>query len=109
MNMPPPVGSQSFREHTKAILRAANDVAERLIKDAAQKIYNSKTEDGEEILETAVSCDGTWQRKEFTSLHGCVTVISMENGQMLDIEPLSKVSKACKKHVSFQHWCQSNY
>jgi hypothetical protein len=36
MNMPPPVGSQSFREHTKAILRAARDVAEQT-KDAVQK------------------------------------------------------------------------
>jgi hypothetical protein len=32
----------------------------------------------------------------FTSSHGCVTIISMENGKMLDVEPLSKVSKACK-------------
>jgi hypothetical protein len=52
-------------------------------------------------VETAVSCDGTWQRRGFTSLHGCVTIISMENGQMLDIKPLSKVSKAWKKHASF--------
>jgi hypothetical protein len=37
MNMPPPVGSQPFREHTKAILRAAKDVAEQTIKDAEQK------------------------------------------------------------------------
>ncbi|CAB4017088.1 Hypothetical predicted protein, partial [Paramuricea clavata] len=57
------------------------------------------TEDGEDILETAVSCDGTWQRRGFTSLHGCVTVISMGNGQMLDVEPVCKVSKACKKQL----------
>ncbi|CAB4033990.1 Hypothetical predicted protein [Paramuricea clavata] len=58
-------------------------------------MYNSKTEDGEDIVETAVSCDGTWQRRGFTLSHRCVTVISMENGKMLDVEPLSKVSKAC--------------
>jgi hypothetical protein len=39
------------------------------------------SEDGEDILETAVSFDGTWQRRGFTSLNGCVTVISMENGK----------------------------
>ena len=37
MNMLPPVGSQPFKKHTKAILRAAKDVAEQTIKDAAQK------------------------------------------------------------------------
>jgi hypothetical protein len=68
-------------------------------KGCSTEIYNSKTEDGEDILETAVSCDGTWQRRGFTSLNGCITVISMENGQMLDVEPLSKVSKACKKKL----------
>ena len=76
-NMPPPVGSKPFRQHTKAMLRAAKDVAEQTIKDAAQEISNSRTEDGEDIVETAVSCDGKWQRRGFASLHGCVTVISM--------------------------------
>ena len=98
MNMPPPVGSKPFREHTKAILRAAKDVAEQAIKDAAQEIYECKTEGSGDIVETAISCDGTWQRRGFSSLHGCVTVISMENGKILDVEPLSKVCKACKKH-----------
>jgi hypothetical protein len=56
MNMPPPVGSKPFREHTKAKLRAAKYVAEQTIKDAAQEIYEFKTEDGEDIVETAVSC-----------------------------------------------------
>jgi hypothetical protein len=45
--------------------------------DAAQEISNSKTDDGEDIVETAVSCDGKWQRRGYCSLHGCVTVISM--------------------------------
>jgi hypothetical protein len=33
-----------------------------------QEIPNSKTEDGEDIVETAVSCDGKWQRRGFASL-----------------------------------------
>lgn len=31
-------------------------------------------------------------------MHGCVTAISMETGKVLDVEPLSKVCKPCKKH-----------
>jgi hypothetical protein len=41
---------------------------------------------------------GTWQRRGFSWLLGCETVISMESGNILDVEKLSKVCKACKKH-----------
>lgn len=84
MNMPPPVGTKPYNDHTKAILRAVKDVAEKTTKDAAEEIFNSKSQNGEEIVKTGVSCDGTWQRRGFSSLHGCVTAISME--------------KDCKKH-----------
>ena len=50
------------------------------------------------FAKTAVSCDGTWQRRRFSSLHGCVTVISMESDKILDFEPPSKVCNECKKH-----------
>ena len=34
----------------------------------------------------------------YASLHRWVAVISMENGKVLDVEPLSKVCKVCKNH-----------
>lgn len=88
MNMPPSVETKSFSAHTKAILRAAKDVAEQTMKEAVQEIYNSKSKKDGDIVET---CDGSWKRRGFSSLHGCVTVISMENRKNLDVEPLSKV------------------
>ena len=122
MNMPPPLGTKPFARHTKAILRAVKDVAESSINDAAKEIHNSKSQDDDEIVKTAISCDGTWQRRGFSSLHGCVTAISMETGKILDIEPLSKVCHPCKKHegkedtVESRLWkaehapkCKSNY
>ena len=85
MNMPPPVRTKPYSKHAKTILRAAKDVAERTTKDAAQEIFTSKIQNGEEIAKTAVSCDAIWQRWGFSSIHGCVTVISMESGKILDI------------------------
>ena len=35
------------------------------------------------------SCDGTWQRRGFSFLNGCVTAISMDTRKILDV--LSKV------------------
>ena len=85
MNMPPPVRTKPYSKHTKTILRAGKDVAEKTTKDAAQEIFTSKIQNGEEIAKTAVSCDVIWQRRGFSSIHGCVTVISMGSGKILDI------------------------
>ena len=68
------------------------------MKDAAQEIHNSKTKECDNIVETAVSCNGTWQRRGYASMYGCVAVISMENGKVLDVEPWSKVGKVCKNY-----------
>ena len=45
----------------------------------------------------AVSCDGTWQRREHSSMNGCVTTLSTENGKCLDVEVLSKVFHGCQR------------
>ena len=45
-----------------------------------------------------VSCDGTWQKRGFSSLNGCVTAISMEIGKGLDVEVLSPSCKQCQDH-----------
>ena len=97
MNMPPPVNLKAFEHHNKAILRAIKDVAEETMNDAAQEIHNlsSAEVDEQEALKTSVSCDGTWQKRGFSSLHGWVTVISMETGKVLDIEPL----QCCREYL----------
>ena len=46
------------------------------------------------IKDVEVSSDGTWQRKVYSSLNGVVTVISIKNGKILDIEPISRTYKA---------------
>ena len=99
MDMPQPVNPRAYSYHTKAILRATKDVAELTIKDAVEELHNVKSNEVDEngVLKTAISCDGTWQRRGFSSLNGCVTAISMETGKILDVEPLSKVCHTCKK------------
>lgn len=99
MDMPQPISARAYSYHTKAILRATKDVAESTIKDAVEELHNLKSYEVDDngVLETAISCDGTWQRRGFSSLNGCVTAISMETGKILDVEPLSKVCHTCKK------------
>ena len=61
------------------------DVAEQL------KGPNNDTNDA------AVSIDGTWQRKGFTSTLGVVTAISVDNGKVLDCVILSRSCKGCTR------------
>ena len=37
-----------------------------------------------EVEDVAVSCDGTWQRWEFSSLNAVVTVLASDTGKCVD-------------------------
>ena len=52
--------------------------------------------DGDEICNILVSCDGTWQKRGFSSLFGAVFVIAYETGKVLDYIVLSKHCYGCK-------------
>ena len=43
------------------------------------------------VANAAISADGTWQRRGYSSLNGAVTIIGINNGKCLDFEVLSKV------------------
>jgi len=76
-------------------------------------------------MDINVSCDATWARRGFSSLHGVVIVISLETGQVLDYEVLSRKCSACQHKAlenldvesqEFQDWyenhlpdCQANF
>ena len=50
------------------------------------------------ITDTAVSSDGTWQRRGYSSLNGAVVAISMETGRVLDVENYeSLLQSMCRK------------
>ncbi|GFT76882.1 hypothetical protein TNCV_1817751 [Trichonephila clavipes] len=46
-----------------------------------------------------VSADGTWQRRGHSSLNGCVAVLSIDTGKVVDLEVMSKW---CKETVTYQ-------
>ena len=73
------------------LIVATKDVAETTIQDACQELRGDSTG----IMDAAVSCDRSWQRRGYSSLNGVVTTISMRNGKALDIEPMSRACKAC--------------
>ena len=94
MNMPPPPQPTAYRACNIALAKAAKTVAVKTMKDAANGLRNNQLK---EVNQCAVSCDGTWQRREHSSMNGCVTTLSMENGKCLDVEVLSKVCHGCQR------------
>ncbi|GFV48544.1 uncharacterized protein TNCV_5068291 [Trichonephila clavipes] len=63
------------------------------MKEAALEIRSNETDT--EFSQCGVSVDGTWQRRGYSSLNGCVSVISIDSGKVLDVEFMSKVCRLC--------------
>ena len=51
--------------------------------------------DEQDILDAAISFDGTWAKQGFTSLTGVVFAISVDTGEILDYHVLSKSCLKC--------------
>ena len=85
MNMPKPMTVKNFDRSVKVISKKVEEVAEKSMAEAAAEI-SSKVETEEKIADTDVTCDGTWQRRGFSSLNGCYIAMSLDMGKILDTE-----------------------
>ncbi|GFT92209.1 uncharacterized protein TNCV_1679031 [Trichonephila clavipes] len=69
-----------------------------------------------DVAESGVSVVGTWQRRGHSSLNGCVAVLSIDTGKVLDLEVMSKWCRNCNtsksseksKHIK-KHQCSCNH
>ena len=93
MNMPPPPKPSAYSACNDALSIAAKTVATDVMRDAGKELHHDSDS---EVVQCGVSCDGTWQRRGYSSLNGCVTTISMEMGKCLDVEILCKVCHTCQ-------------
>ena len=98
MNMPKPLGKKAYRETSKTIGQHIKSIAKKSMTDAAAEIRRAKNANEDAVVNCPVSCDGTWQRWGYYSLNGCITVISIDSGKVLDAEPMSRSCKQCQLH-----------
>ena len=94
MNLPPPANPKSYNHCNNALANAAKNVALSTMKEAGMELHKDCND---EVVPCRVSCDGTWQRRGYSSLNGCVTTISADTGKCIDVEVLSKVCHGCKR------------
>lgn len=110
----PQLSHTSYKNHQKKLLKVVADVAENSMSKAAEEVIAKREGD-----ECGVSVDGTWQRRGYTSLNGCVAALSINTGKVLDIEVMSSYCVVCKKLQRMQgieretltadHVCQCNF
>ncbi|GFV60407.1 uncharacterized protein TNCV_3470421 [Trichonephila clavipes] len=63
--------------------------------DEVRKLKNTS-----DVAECGVSVDGTLQRRGHSSLNGCVVVLSIDTGKVLDLEVMSKWCRNCNTSKS---------
>ena len=66
----------------------------KITEDAANELHQ---ENSNEMTKCGVLCVGTWQRRGYCSLNGCVTTLSIDTGKCLDVEIRTKVCRGCQK------------
>ena len=70
--------------------------------DAVTELREKKKIAVGETFDVAVSCDGTWQRRGYSSHNGVMNILSMDTGKILDTEPMSKFCKTCNNIEKFK-------
>ena len=92
------------------------------MKDAALEIHQQHHDVTiDNVVDTVVSVDGTWQKRGYTSLNGAVAAISIETGRVLDVEVMTRYRQGCiniakfrenremYKHLKIHHECTLNH
>ena len=87
LNMPKPMTVKNFNNISN-VLHDAKVVAEKNMNAADNDLKNSS--DGH-ILDIGVSVDGSWQRREFSSLNGVVAALSIDNGMCVRLSVCSSI------------------
>ena len=88
MNLPKPASRQAYNKSMKKVEDASVNVAEKLMTYAAKRLFDITADEESDQIEwneerkdyiakVAVTVDGTWQKRGYTSKHGAVFVTSV--------------------------------
>ncbi|GFX91032.1 uncharacterized protein TNCV_5106621 [Trichonephila clavipes] len=102
LNLPPFLSKLAFHQQEKKLLSAAISIGEKIMNDAAKGIRQLK-KSIHGTVNCGVSVDGTWQRRGFSSLNGCVSAISVDTGKIIDFETLSQLCRKCNSKTEQQN------
>lgn len=123
MNMPKPMGQTSFDACASVLKEAAQIRCGESLKKAAselKELYEPDIETG--MFEVAVSGDGSWPTRGFSSNYGVYFIMSVVTGKVLDMHIMSKYCRGCSltgnkmdtdseeyRKWKDSHVCEKNY
>lgn len=104
----PYFSKQTFRRLEEKLLNVVSKIANDNMTEAAEEIRK-----GSDVpVKCGVSVDGTWQRRGFSSLNGCVSAVSIDTGKILDLEVMSQHCRICQnsngKKPKQPHTCRNH-
>ena len=122
MGMPLPSNVSAWQTQIKAVNNAANTEFEKITEQAAIRLRSTLKNETSDLdcnfdpmdfsqqIDVAVSFDGTWHHRGFKSSHGVGVVMSVDTGEVLDVEVLSKDCSVCSKNVNADDsWKKSHF
>ena len=92
----------NYDKIVNTITEAVKTVAQETMFDLIASMIASEIRQNNKenvIFDTGISCDGSWQCRGYASNNGVVTVIYIDNGKILDVEPMKR--KACNLKEQF--------
>jgi len=107
--LPKPVSKKPYSKIVKDLMVNAEELSETIMAEAAKKTFQTimaKDPDqiivinGKEVAKIAVTIDGTWQRRGYSSKYGVVFVISADTGLVLDAVVKSLYCHECTVNSS---------
>ena len=81
MNLLKPMTANNYDKIVNRLNVVVKEVANETSRDASEDLSKSKDPNYDTVIDTAVSCDGSWQKRGYSLLNGAITVISMDNGK----------------------------
>ncbi|GFS96021.1 hypothetical protein TNCV_4277981 [Trichonephila clavipes] len=80
----------AYKNQEAKLLKVVQEVAEESMVKAATEIVEKQQNLSSHIVKCGISVDGTWLRRGYTSMNGCVAAISVDTGKVLDIEVICR-------------------
>lgn len=109
MNIPPPMTQKNYDKISCKLTASAEKIATKSMIDAAEKAVTIKRS-----TDLGVSLDGTWQRRGYVSMNGIVAAISIDTGEIVDVEIMSRHCRMCEmkrrelEDEKFSEWYESH-
>ena len=96
LDMPPPIHDSAFQKQKKKVHSVTKTTVLEKLQEAAKGVRSTLGQNDIDIIDVAVSFDGTWSRRGFSANFGIAFVISTDTGEVLDYAVMSKMCEVCK-------------